>query len=609
MLKGMRILFVALIIFLLVTVFLKPNTALSAQPVDSEPDAINGHPVWDNVVVSILGMPNESEDLSELGVPQGYLGWDKATNQPLPDPTSHYGRVDVHDVLTLEKNATLDNSQLVFRSGYKQPANSGLDQAWLAEITAKAPTEVTFSVIQFQLPFDTNARLELEVEGVKFYNYIEGGGLYARVPTIAVAKIQSLADQQRVLYAGFIPSLGRLEDALRIKAQTEPEAIVLVTLQFFDVPDAAQIETVKDFMQIDSESLRPSFPILDGSLRAGDALALVELPYVRWLETAVVNSPGNLESVMGLGTDVLRDHNAGSDGTNINVGVIDTGIANPYHNDLPATRVSDQWEYYPNNDATANDTNNHGTHVAGTIGGESTGRLQGHGPDVDFLIYKLCCNASGTGFFVTDFQNALTRGANNAMHISNNSWGGGNGVYTTAAEIADRAVRGEYGSQYINMVIISHNDNALSRSPGTAKNAITVGAVKDGNWPNTTLSWSACSDTNWSPGVRVCFSNFGPLDIDGDNNTRVKPDVMAPGVRIRSTIPGNSYTEFDGTSMAAPGVSGALAAVLDHYDESNSWLLSWPETVKAMTLVNAVDVGGNTNLYGRGMVEIGAGVL
>ncbi len=35
----------------------------------------------------------------------------------------------------------------------------------------------------------------------------------------------------------------------------------------------------------------------------------------------------------------------------------------------------------------------------------------------------------------------------------------------------------------MNIVAITHNDNALSRRPGTAKNAISVGAVKDGNWP------------------------------------------------------------------------------------------------------------------------------
>ena len=63
------------------------------------------------------------------------------------------------------------------------------------------------------------------------------------------------------------------------------------------------------------------------------------------------------------------------------------------------------------------------------------------------------------------------------------------------------------------------------------------------------------------------------------------------------------YQTIQGTSMAAPHVSGAVAQVLDFYSASQSWLFSWPETVKAIMLASAVDVGGNTNLYGRGLVD------
>ena len=159
------------------------------------------------------------------------------------------------------------------------------------------------------------------------------------------------------------------------------------------------------------------------------------------------------------------------------------------------------------------------------------------------------------------------------------------------------------------MVIISHNDNLLTRAPGTGKNVVTVGSVKDGNYPNT--PFTSCSGSNeydWPPGERVCYSNFGPLDIDGDSHTRVKPDVMAPGAMIYSTTPwymsGVDYYGFKhGTSMAAPHVSGAIAQILDAYSTTASWLFNWPETIKAMLLATTVDVGGNTDLYGRGLVD------
>ena len=57
--------------------------------------------------------------------------------------------------------------------------------------------------------------------------------------------------------------------------------------------------------------------------------------------------------------------------------------------------------------------------------------------------------------------------------------------------------------------------------------------------------------------LKASFSNYGKYTVD----------VFAPGFMINSTVPGSKYEEFDGTSMAAPVVSGLAALILSHYPE------------------------------------------
>jgi len=57
--------------------------------------------------------------------------------------------------------------------------------------------------------------------------------------------------------------------------------------------------------------------------------------------------------------------------------------------------------------------------------------------------------------------------------------------------------------------------------------------------------------------LKASFSNYGKHTVD----------VFAPGFMIKSTVPGSKYEEFDGTSMAAPVVSGLAALILSHYPE------------------------------------------
>jgi subtilisin family serine protease len=94
-----------------------------------------------------------------------------------------------------------------------------------------------------------------------------------------------------------------------------------------------------------------------------------------------------------------------------------------------------------------------------------------------------------------------------------------------------------------------------------------------GNDGNTAAGGPLCSTVDEAPAIYAAsftvgatsiddtlaaFSSVGPVVADG--SSRIKPDLMAPGVSLRTAAPGGAYTSsFSGTSGAAPQVAGAIA--------------------------------------------------
>ena len=116
--------------------------------------------------------------------------------------------------------------------------------------------------------------------------------------------------------------------------------------------------------------------------------------------------------------------------------------------------------------------------------------------------------------------------------------------------------------------------------PGNADGVITVGSTHRMMPHNYGVSY---------------FSSRGPT---GDGRT--KPDLVAPGERIDSCALNGYFETMDGTSMAAPHVSGAAALLMSRHRE----LIGQPRRIKEILCRTATDLGREPRFQGRGMVDV-----
>ena len=229
------------------------------------------------------------------------------------------------------------------------------------------------------------------------------------------------------------------------------------------------------------------------------------------------------------------------------VAVLDTGIdythcdlaaniwTNPYENEDGF--VGDAHGYnFVDNTGDAMDDNSHGTHVSGTIGAVANNGQGVAGVDWSVSLMDLkFLNSDGSGYLsdairAINYVTMMRTQYNVNVRVINNSWGGGE--YSAAMDSAIRAA-GNAGILFVAAAGNSaSNNDTTPQYPAnyTDPNVISVAAI----------------DQNMN---LASFSCYGVTTVD----------VAAPGVSIYSTVPGNRYAIYSGTSMATPFVSGVAA--------------------------------------------------
>jgi cell wall-associated protease len=205
---------------------------------------------------------------------------------------------------------------------------------------------------------------------------------------------------------------------------------------------------------------------------------------------------------------------------------------------------------YGNNDIMATDPM-HGTHVSGIIGAERNNAIgiNGIADNVRIMMIRAVPNGDEHD---KDIALAIRYAVNNGARVINMSFG--KNLSPQKSWVDDAVKYAE--SKGVLLIHAAGNDaenvDSVDNFPNPnfknsrlfAKNWITVGASSDPLAEEGFKSYTAS------------FSNYGKKEVD----------VFAPGTRIYSTLPGgNKYGNLDGTSMAAPVVTGVAALIMEYF--------------------------------------------
>lgn len=205
--------------------------------------------------------------------------------------------------------------------------------------------------------------------------------------------------------------------------------------------------------------------------------------------------------------------------------------------------------YYGNNDVMG-PTPTHGTHVCGLIGAQRNNNLgiDGVADNVKLMMLRVVPDGDE---YDKDVALAIRYAVDNGAKIINMSFGK---YYSPEKPWVDSAVRyaetkdvlivHSSGNESYDLDLTPNYPNAWLKEWNTsAKNFINVGAS---------------GDPKINGSITTSFSNYGKEHVD----------VYAPGVKMYSTLPGtHSYGNEQGTSMAAPVVSGIAAMLRSYYPE------------------------------------------
>lgn len=438
--------------------------------------------------------------------------------------------------------------------------------------------------IQFFAAPDQVQREQLRVAGIELGDYVSGNAWLAitkgepsaeTLKRLGVRALVPVEPQHKIQ-----PALLRSQPPAHAQ-RGEGQLEVWISLSASFVANDIKAELAKLGFSPTEERYQ-AYRVLGLQVAKDRLNRLAALPFVEFVQAAPAPDQAlNDKSRANARANVLQSNGPGGynlSGNGVVLGVGDDGT--------PVQHIDLIRRAYNHSFATAGP---HGVHVMGTMTGAGIRdeRYMGYAPASNFVAQVFSNILLYTPQYIADY----------GMVLTNNSYGNvvddceSFGMYDLYSRVVDMQ-QNQYG--FLMHVFAAGNSGTLvcnGYTPGfgnvlggfqSAKNSISVG--------NT-----------WEYGELAASSSKGPVK-DG----RIKPEIAAQGTRVFSTVTGNNYNRNNGTSMAAPAVTGGLALLYEQYKKQNGGANPDAALMKALLCNGATDLGnpGPDYTYGFGWMNL-----
>lgn len=277
--------------------------------------------------------------------------------------------------------------------------------------------------------------------------------------------------------------------------------------------------------------------------------------------------------------------------TNV-VAVIDSGL-DVLHQDLAPKlwtnpRDGSHGYNFVEDSTDLTDVMEHGTHVAGLIGAATNNSLGVAGADWGCRLMGLKVFDDDTGLAPADaIISAIQYAIDNGARVINMSLGTAPGGYS---EIFTQPITDAFNAGLI--VVVAAGNNGFTFTDDSSM------------WSSPVCNDGALESDNHVLGVAACDSQKRIAEFSNlDGSSRRFVDVVAPGVSIISTLPGNAYggPTWSGTSMAAPITAGLASLVVSQFGTSDPAKVI--QTIRTACTNLDADNPSKVGLMGAGLIN------